>query len=89
MTISEEQIKLGIRFSHHGQHFFKVGGWNTVLKKLRIVMLEKDSGEKKAGTHEVKPNLSLPFRISRTFNTPSFVLHYKRGIRYMVFSKLI
>lgn len=89
MTISEEQIKLRIRFSHHGQRFFKAGGWNTVLKKLRIVMLEKDSVEKKAGTHEVKPNLSLPFRISRTFNRPRFIVHYKRGIRYMVFSKLI
>lgn len=52
-------------------------------------MLEKDSVEKKAGTHEVKPNLSLPFRISRTFNRPRFIVHYKRGIHYMVFSKLL
>ena len=46
-----------------------VGG-TLFLQRLRGVTLRKGSVEKKAGTHEVNPNLSPPFKAPRTLIGP-------------------
>ena len=49
---------------------YRLVGGTLFLQRLRAVMLRKGSVEKKARTHEVNPNLSPPFKASKTLTGP-------------------
>lgn len=67
----------------------RLGGSTVLLKRLGTAMPEKGLVEKKAGNHKVKTNICVYFETPRTFTRPRSIVPCKRGIQYMVFSKLI